>query len=613
MGFSPLLVTQRKDRIGWMSCNPSVGGVGKGHVVRELDALGGVMPVATDRCGIQFRRLNTRKGPAVQATRVQVDMRLYALEVQRLLAALPGITVVEDEVCGLELNGGQVGAVLLAGAGRVEAQAVLVCTGTFLKGRIFVGLDSHSAGRVDEPSAERFSASLADAGLRLIRLKTGTPPRLAADSIDYTRLEPQPGDLQPPFFHWATTGPRLPQVQCHLTSTTARTHEIVRSGLSQSPLYRGLISGVGPRYCPSIEDKVVRYPHHQQHHLFLEPTGLDSGEVYPAGLSSSLTASIQEAAIHSIPGLERARILTFAYGIEYDAVDSRGLTPALACKGVPGLFLAGQVNGTSGYEEAAGQGALAGVNAGLWLRGEAPLVLGRAQAYIGVMADDLTATGTDEPYRLFTSRAEYRLLLREGNAEERLGPVARKLGLLTDQHLRHLDQRQAELARGEAAFRSTRVAASEALDAWADGVGTARLKEGATLAELLLRPEVGLDELASLHSLPNTFTPAIGCELETRLKYGGYIEREEQSARRLRAAETLKLPEDLDYATIAGLSREISEKLSRLRPATLGAAMRLPGVTPAAVGGILVMLQHGRGLRGDKLPPMGTVDREKLE
>ncbi len=613
MGFAPILVTQRRDRIGWMSCNPSVGGVGKGHVVRELDAFGGVMPAATDRCGIQFRRLNTRKGPAVQATRVQVDLRLYALEVQRRLGEHPGLTIIEDEVAGLEFLAGKVVAVRLLRGGRLETPAVLVCTGTFLGGRIFVGLVSHSAGRIDEPSSEGFSASLSEAGLRVIRLKTGTPPRLAADSIDYSRLERQPGDQPPPFFHWATSVPTLPQVDCHLTGTTERTHEIVRGGLSQSPLYRGLISGVGPRYCPSIEDKVVRYPHHASHHLFLEPTGLDSGEVYPAGLSSSLPAQVQEAAIHSIPGLEQARILQFAYGIEYDAVDSRGLTPALACRGVSGLFLAGQVNGTSGYEEAAGQGLLAGINAGLWLRGEEPLILGRSQAYIGVMADDLTATGTDEPYRLFTSRAEYRLLLREGNAEERLGELARRLGLLTDEHLRHLELRRLELARGEAAFRATRIPASRELEAFALRVGTARLGEGATLAELLLRPEVALEDLVPLHPLAGSFAPTIGSELETRLKYGGYIDREEQSARRLRAAETLELPPDLDYATIAGLSREISEKLSRLRPATLGAAMRLPGVTPAAVGGILVTLQHGRGLRRDKLPPMGTVDREKLE
>ncbi len=589
LGRSTLLITLRTDRIAWMSCNPSVGGLAKGHVVREVDALGGLMGDLADRSGLQFRRLNIRKGPAVRATRVQVDMAEYSRLAAVALARIPGLEVRADEVQEVCVEGGRVTGVQLAHGGRVACRAVILTTGTFLSGRVFIGEETWDAGRMDEPASTGLSGNLADLGFSLVRLKTGTPARLHRDSVDYEEMERQDGDEPPPFFHWKTEAPTLPQVPCWITHTSDETHAVIRGGLDRSPLYTGKVAGVGPRYCPSIEDKVVRFPDRGRHQIFLEPVGLASDQVYPAGISSSLPRDVQDALLRTIPGLRNARVLRYAYGIEYDAIQPTALLPTLEARAVRGLYTAGQINGTSGYEEAAGQGLLAGINVARTLGEMAPIQLTRDQAYIGVMVDDLTTLGTNEPYRLFTSRAEHRLLLREANADRRLTPLGREVGLVGDAQWAAYEASR----RREDAVRAAmeqRVPPPEA-DAWAARAGTKPPGRTIRLGDLIQRPEVRLEHLRDLApELPRLTPPEIE-DLEAELKFAGYIKRQEKLADRVRKADGLLLPEDLPYDRVEGLSSELKEKLAGAKPRTLGAAGRLPGVTPAALANILFYLQ----------------------
>ena len=599
MGARVCLVTLDPLAVARMSCNPSLGGLGKGQLVRELDALGGQMGLAGDATGIHFRRLNQRKGAAVRATRVQSDRAAYAAAMGRALERQPGVELCQGEVTLLELQGGRVQAVILADGARIPCRAALLTTGTFLGGKLHVGLESRPGGRDGEPAAAALSACLAALGLELGRLKTGTPCRLHRGSIDYSRLAPQPGDDPPPrlscWSRWPQGRPPLRQVPCHITHTNPRTHELIRSGLDRSPLYAGVIQGTGPRYCPSIEDKVVRFPDRERHQIFLEPEGLDVDEVYPNGISTSLPLDLQEQLVHSIAGLEEARILRPGYAVEYDYVDPRQLTASLQVRDMPGLYLAGQINGTSGYEEAAAQGMLAGINAALSCRGDGPLLLGRDQAFMGVMVDDLVTRGAPEPYRMFTSRAEYRLILREDNAPDRLTPVGRELGLIDD-------ERWARFCRGQERRRAlaeqlqdTRAHRSPEADAGLAAAESSPTYAGATLAELLRRPELSLallEEAGLLSTPPAGLTAMDREQVEVECKYDGYIQRQLREAARLGRLEQRRIPDDLDYASIPGLRCEVREKLSRQRPATLGQASRIPGITPAAVAIIEVLLRR---------------------
>jgi len=605
LGCDVALVTCRLDAIARMSCNPAIGGLGKGHLVRELDALGGQMGLCGDATGLQFRRLNRRKGAAVRATRVQSDKRRYAAGMRAALERQPGVTLLEGEVSELALGGGRVSRVRLADGREVACQAAVLTTGTFLRGLIHVGLESRPGGRDGEPAATSLSDSLRSLGLRLGRLKTGTPCRLDRATIDIARLAPQPGDDPPPrlscWSEWPGGCPPLPQLPCHITYTNERTHEIIRGGLDRSPLYTGRIVGVGPRYCPSIEDKLQRFADRDRHQIFLEPEGLDVPEIYPNGISTSLPADVQAELVHSIAGLERAVLLRPGYAVEYDFVDPQQLEHTLQLRGVENLLLAGQINGTSGYEEAAAQGLLAGINAAQLCREREPVTLRRDQAYLGVLVDDLTLLGTSEPYRMFTARAEYRLLLREDNADARLSPLGRQLGLLDDARWARFCERQERQRRMRDHLERTRVPAqADELSRLLEAAGTAPTRAGTPLVELLRRPEVSLDLLRRAHLLPEEFAlhrgapegreqgefrcePADLEETELCVKYEGYIRRQLERAEQLAQLEDQALPATLDYAHIPGLRREAREKLERLRPTTLGQAARIPGVTPAAV------------------------------
>jgi tRNA uridine 5-carboxymethylaminomethyl modification enzyme len=601
MGCDVALVALAADAVARMSCNPALGGLGKGHLVREVDALGGAMGLVGDATGIQFRRLNRRKGAAVRATRVQSDRRRYAQAMRELVARTPRLELLEAEVEAVEVRGGRVVGVTLADAARssLECAGAVLTTGTFLRGMIHVGLESHPGGRDGERAARGLSASLAALGLRLGRLKTGTPCRLDRASVDLARLEAQPGDEPPPRLsfasEWPAGRPPLPQRACHLTWTNGRTHELVRASLDRSPLYSGLIEGVGPRYCPSIEDKVVRFPDRERHQIFLEPEGLDVPELYPNGISTSLPADVQLALVHSIAGLEAAVLTRPGYAVEYDFVDPTQLDTTLAVRGIEGLHLAGQINGSSGYEEAAGQGIVAGINAALRVRGREPIALRRDQAYIGVLVDDLVLRGTREPYRMFTARAEHRLLLREDNADARLTPLGRELGLVDEPRWRAFAARQERIARLGRALAETRVpAACTALDERLAAADGAAARPGTPLVELLRRPEVGLELLFAAGLLEAELaSDPLGCEqAEIAIKYEGYVRRQLEAAARLRRLEDRQLPAELDPAAIFGLRAEAREQLARIRPRTLGEAARIPGVTPAAIALLEVHLRR---------------------
>jgi tRNA uridine 5-carboxymethylaminomethyl modification enzyme len=598
-GARTLLLTHSIDTLGQMSCNPAIGGIGKGHLVREIDALGGIMARAADHAGIQFRTLNASKGPAVRATRAQADRQRYRQFIRHTLENTPNLSLFQQEVADLVIEDQRIRGVVTVSGIVFEAPAVVLTVGTFLGGRIHVGLNQYAGGRAGDPPSNRLAERLRALDLRVGRLKTGTPPRLDGRTIDFSVLQAQPGDVPVPVFSFlgrASEHPR--QIDCFITATNERTHEIIRQATDRSPLFTGAIEGVGPRYCPSVEDKVVRFADKSSHQIFVEPEGLDTQEVYPNGISTSLPFDVQYELVRSIRGFEQAHLSRPGYAIEYDFFDPRDLSASLQTRSVGGLFFAGQINGTTGYEEAAAQGLLAGINAVQVLRDQEPWTPKRSEAYLGVLVDDLITRGAPEPYRMFTSRAEHRLLLREDNADLRLTPRGRELGLVDEERWRLFNERSA-LARVELErLSTTRVKPHQVLRPWCE-----RLLAGVPLArdhsalELLRRPGVGYADVIELvgaaawEQVDDRLPAQVALQMEVGAKYEGYIERQQQEVERQARSESARVPVDLDYSRVPGLSTEVRQRLSEVCPATVGQAARIPGITPAAISILLVYLK----------------------
>jgi len=597
-GARTLLLTHNIETLGQMSCNPAIGGIGKGHLVREIDALGGLMGRAADAAGIQFRVLNASKGPAVRATRAQADRALYKAFVRQALERQANLDLFQQAVDDLILEGGRAAGVVTQLGLRFAARAVVLTVGTFLAGRIHVGLANHEGGRAADPPSNTLAQRLRELPLRVDRLKTGTPPRIDGRTIDYSVLEEQPGDEPVPVFSFLGRPEDHPQqVSCHIAHTSERTHDIIRAGLSRSPLYTGVIEGVGPRYCPSIEDKVVRFAEKASHQVFVEPEGLTTVEVYPNGISTSLPFDVQHQLVRSIRGFEQARITRPGYAIEYDYFDPRDLDPSLETRFIPGLFFAGQINGTTGYEEAAAQGLLAGINAARQVRGQAPWTPRRDEAYLGVLVDDLTTRGTAEPYRMFTSRAEYRLLLREDNADLRLTETGRALGLVGETQWRRFAAKRDALEAERERLRGLWVRPDAHLAELQLEILGDELRRETRALDLLARPKVLYRDLMRLPGLGPGLDAggdgaAITEQLEIQAKYAGYIGRQGEEIARQRAQDEQPVPRDFDFQGVRGLSAEVREKLIRVRPATLGQAARIPGMTPAAVSLLLIHLKR---------------------
>jgi tRNA uridine 5-carboxymethylaminomethyl modification enzyme len=646
MGARTLLLTQSIETLGQMSCNPAIGGIGKGHLVREIDALGGAMARATDRAGIQFRTLNASKGPAVRATRAQADRQLYRQAIRSILENQPNLTLFQQEAADLLVEGQRVRGVVTVTGITFEAPTVVLTVGTFLGGRIHVGLDNYQGGRAGDPPSNRLAERLRELPLRVGRLKTGTPPRVDGRSLDFSAMAAQPGDEPVPVFSFLGRASEHPQqVNCFITKTNERTHEIIRAATDRSPMFTGVIEGVGPRYCPSVEDKIVRFADKASHQIFVEPEGLNTHEIYPNGISTSLPFDVQYEFVRTIRGFENAHLTRPGYAIEYDYFDPRDLKASLETRVIEGLFFAGQINGTTGYEEAAAQGLVAGINATLALRGREAWLPKRSDAYIGVLIDDLVTRGTREPYRMFTSRAEHRLLLREDNADLRLTTLGRELGLVDDERWRLFEAKRSLSDLEVERLERTRVRPSEVPSEWAERVLQGPMTRDASAFEMLRRPEVSYDALLEIVGKPEWMRQAVDhhvvgderdhageakrhdtavagqhnpgadeglhavraagssvafddrlpaqirAQVEVRAKYAGYIERQEDEVERQRRNEETRLPDDLDYAQVAGLSHEVRQKLAEARPATIGLAGRLPGMTPAAVSILIVHLK----------------------